>query len=607
MILDDFSTDSWWKVYNFLVLDYDLTTDEFIGIVKASNNFEIKSFLMLIDYYSIGKSELYIKDKCIFLLEIIINNYEISEGFYEFRNFVLIYHFVNEIRNDSEFYRYIKNIYLKKYYNSCKNKNYENFLRCGYPNPSIFHLNRVNSSKKRDESYNSSIYYYIQNDMVDALLFLSMNSNLTEGYSFSFNEEEKKIFRFINKDLLCVAAFYGSPNCFFTLIDMHYYEENNEKFINNLLECALLGESLIIIKYLIYEKGLSFEKHIHTAVKYFRNKSLECILSNTEVKSLSPLFSAFKYFNLPIIGFLLRSEIDYSSDQNSPALHKACYFGLRSVVKLLVQKGCKTDCHSNMETPLCITSKSNYDLVSYFVDLNVNINQTDYYGNTPFMLAASSGNVQICNILFVENVSLIKQNLNGDTALHLAAKGGHYEVCKFICQHNVNVNAQNYSGLTPLHYAALSASVQICELLIENSADVNAVNYRSVTPLLIACEKSSFEVVQLLLRYGANPRIKEKETEEGPLHFAAKHSNLMICKELIENSLIDINDENIKGDNCFHKAAEAGSYELYVYFLEKGMNEKYSNKDGFSPLDKLNQFKQNLTNKNTKLPMRNYG
>ena len=65
-------------------------------------------------------------------------------------------------------------------------------------------------------------------------------------------------------------------------------------------------------------------------------------------------------------------------------------------------------------------------------------------GWTPLMLAASSGRMQLLDMLIERDAALEARDRIGNTALMLAATGGQVQAVQMLIGHGTAVNAQSY-------------------------------------------------------------------------------------------------------------------------------------------------------------------
>tara|TARA_B100000902_G_scaffold397822_1_gene462729 strand:+ start:249 stop:950 length:702 start_codon:yes stop_codon:yes gene_type:complete len=130
-------------------------------------------------------------------------------------------------------------------------------------------------------------------------------------------------------------------------------------------------------------------------------------------------------------------------------------------------------------------------LLKYYPDY-VNINNTDYFGQTPLFIACESSN---------------------------------YKISELLLQNNADPDAHDYEDSeTPLMQSSFNNNLNITSLLLEYGADCDLQNRFNLTALHIACMKNNLNIVNILLNYGANCYIKSSfSTSETPLQIAIKN------------------------------------------------------------------------------------
>jgi ankyrin repeat protein len=185
---------------------------------------------------------------------------------------------------------------------------------------------------------------------------------------------------------------------------------------------------------------------------------------------------------------------------------------------------------------LHFATKQNLEVVKYYLQLGVNINQNGKYG-TPLLWAAHYGNIKIVEYLILNNAKVNLESLtSGITPLIVASAWGHFEIVQLLLEKGaaavVNYNSEDYGN--PLFWAAGNGHLNIVEYLIEKKADVNLGTMESgSTPLMIATLQNNFEIIKMLLKNKADAN---KMTLNGysALHFACQSGCLEIVQHLIK-------------------------------------------------------------------------
>ena len=179
-------------------------------------------------------------------------------------------------------------------------------------------------------------------------------------------------------------------------------------------------------------------------------------------------------------------------------LHAAVQREMPDVVRALLAAG--ADPNARLEKPL--------PLVSRRITQNNGLTPTTV-GSTPFLLAASFGDLEIMRILVAAGGDPLLTTNDNTTALMVAA-GADYvegqdkygrrsypayyetiqrralEATKLCLELGLDINAVNDSGQTALHGAVYMGGTLIAPYLVEQGAEMDVINLRGQTPWMIA-------------------------------------------------------------------------------------------------------------------------
>lgn len=129
----------------------------------------------------------------------------------------------------------------------------------------------------------------------------------------------------------------------------------------------------------------------------------------------------------------------------------------------------------------------------------------------PVLLAIRADSLKAAAYLIQQpDVQIDQANSAGETPLMLAAIRGHVDIARQLIERDAQVNK---AGWTPLHYAASSSheqAVQMTRLLLDHYAYIDAESPNGATPLIMAVRFGDSRVVDLLLDEGADPTLKDK-------------------------------------------------------------------------------------------------
>ena len=154
-------------------------------------------------------------------------------------------------------------------------------------------------------------------------------------------------------------------------------------------------------------------------------------------------------------------------------------------------------------TPLMLAASSgNYDKVLALVTRSA-VNARNRFGSTALMGAAAGGFEDIVRLLLERGASVHTRARSGATALKFAAMNGHTAVVRMLTEKGARVNEADSVGMTPLMYAVSAGHLEAAKALIEKGADVNLGTRQGITPMKLASARDAQEMMVLLTRFGA--------------------------------------------------------------------------------------------------------
>lgn len=154
-------------------------------------------------------------------------------------------------------------------------------------------------------------------------------------------------------------------------------------------------------------------------------------------------------------------------------------------------------------------------------------------GHSPVHAAATSGNVDILEMLFNNGADLSALAAKNETPLYFAVNNNRLDAARYILKHGGDFSTPTTDGMTPLYAASYNGNTEMVRMLLEQGADCNRATGRGWTPINAASRGGHFDVVQLLLQHGADPTIREA-TGQTALYSACIGGHREIVKLLME-------------------------------------------------------------------------
>lgn len=126
-----------------------------------------------------------------------------------------------------------------------------------------------------------------------------------------------------------------------------------------------------------------------------------------------------------------------------------------------------------------------YEKVKEHVEAGADLNQKDYNGFTPLIMAAYYGNASIVEYLCEAGAGLNSQDDEGWTALHHSTFYQHQEIVPILLEHGASTTIKDKRGYDVLWYAKRSSNMRILEML-ENPGKKIEPDYEAYRPQLNA-------------------------------------------------------------------------------------------------------------------------
>ena len=191
------------------------------------------------------------------------------------------------------------------------------------------------------------------------------------------------------------------------------------------------------------------------------------------------LFASRRGYN-KMVNFLIneKADIDYISAKSETALTLAIQEQQIETVRILLEHGANTSVQNSKEqTPLMIAVLTGETKIVKLIfqhqnknSTSVKIDTTDFIGNTPLMISAEKGFLEIATLLIENGANVESINRWNETALMFASSKGFREIVSLLLEHGAEIDARDISEKTALLRASQNGHLLTVEMLLLKGA-----------------------------------------------------------------------------------------------------------------------------------------
>jgi len=256
--------------------------------------------------------------------------------------------------------------------------------------------------------------------------------------------------------------------------------------------------------------------------------------------------------------------------------------------------------------------KLTMDEVVKLIDQNHNnLNNYNDYDQTPLIMAAERGCIEIVEMLLKKNADVNSQNLYNFDALYYALINDQEKVAQLLINNGANISLKDIHGERAFFIAALKNHKEIVKLIIDKNFEkntqitlteailrnqinqvksiiTNETNIDSIkttsekTPLMLAVILGHKEIVKLLIDLGSNINAQDLSSSTS-LIYALLSRNSDIVKLLLDHG-VKIDKQNLFGNTPLIQAADIGDINIVKLLIEAGANINIKNSNGTTAL-----------------------
>ncbi|XP_051832039.1 kinase D-interacting substrate of 220 kDa isoform X3 [Antechinus flavipes] len=232
---------------------------------------------------------------------------------------------------------------------------------------------------------------------------------------------------------------------------------------------------------------------------------------------------------------------------------------------------------------LTYVEEENIPGLKAFLEKCKDVDERNECGQTPLMVAAENGNLEIVKELLKNGANCNLEDVDNWTALISAAKEGHLAIVKELLKCNVNLEHKDMGGWTALMWACYKGHTEVVDLLLSKGANPNVTGLQyNVYPIIWAAGRGHADIVYLLLKNGAKVNCTDKYGTT-PLVWAARKGHLECVKHLLHMGA-DVDQEGANSMTALIVAVKGGYTQSVKEILKRNPNVNLTDKDGNTAL-----------------------
>ncbi len=208
------------------------------------------------------------------------------------------------------------------------------------------------------------------------------------------------------------------------------------------------------------------------------------------------------------------------------------------------------------------------------------VNVKNAIGQTPLIVAAEKGNLEIATFLIDNGADINAQDGTlQEGPIHLALRGDNKRMLQLLLSKGADPNLAGDAQKTPILYAVERQNVDFTKLLLRFKADPSIADTDGIRPLWKSLMLNNAEIVSLLLENGA----EIKNGENADIFDAVYQCDLEIVDLLVQHGAA-VNQVSSQYGNPLCMAVKRKNVEILKYLLKMGADVTARNHQGKTPL-----------------------
>ncbi|KTD03251.1 ankyrin repeat domain-containing protein [Fluoribacter gormanii] len=416
-----------------------------------------------------------------------------------------------------------------------------------------------------------------------------------------------------------LAAIYDQPEILKVLIrkaeelDSSIFEITNSNGFTP-LECCYLHSSLKAMLLLESNSQLSSSTNLIVSKQYDRLKGLPPSgLHRKGLEKIALVASALGDVTaMQILLNITRNKenlLRYQTKDGWSGVHFAASNDRLDIIKLFPEEFAAKVTDNDGNTPLMVAAgRGNLNIIEYLLEKGADLHQSNNHGESAVIFAVENGQLNTLKFLDEKGVDLTIVNNKGENPLLVAAKNGHLACVSYLLDRGFSADLKDNQGKTAFQLALETSQLEIADLLVagstsnekdhalidavnrgdlaavqwlvEHGASLAAMDTFQMTPLLLAAHMGNIKLVDYFLSLDPSP-VHDKDSEGDNILFVAiKSRHTSLVEHLVTEGLFSLEERNSQGKTPLLVAAEINSEELVELLHQKGSSLEEEDEEG---------------------------
>ncbi|XP_071104800.1 serine/threonine-protein phosphatase 6 regulatory ankyrin repeat subunit B-like [Haliotis cracherodii] len=282
---------------------------------------------------------------------------------------------------------------------------------------------------------------------------------------------------------------------------------------------------------------------------------------------------------LGVFNFLLQEGADVSATDKDryTCLHLSCKSGSKDIVNVIIEKfqHLINDHDGKGNTPAMVCAESGQvEILKFLVSHKADLTLRNVFSVNTFQIACINGHVSVVEYLLTcEHITIdMRGGWGNKTAVMMAAEGGQCDVYNLLVLEGADLSLTDEYNRNCLMLASEGGNVSIVKHLLSlKTFDINRRGgSRKQTAVMMAAERGHYDVYNLLVLKEADLSLTD-EYNRNCLMLACEGGNVSIVKHLLFLKTFDINRRGgLSKQTAVLMAAERGHYDVYNLLVLEG-------------------------------------